>query len=74
MTARKLKACINMDNDWMYHVYQNSGQGSISLGVMSLGRFFKKLKCILLNNFLCLWPYSNGTCVTLEGFEKVVHS
>ena len=37
--ARKLKVCINMDNDWMYHVYQNKGQGSITLGVMFLGRF-----------------------------------
>ena len=23
--ARKLKVCINMDNDWMYRVYQNRG-------------------------------------------------
>ena len=38
MEARKLKICINMDNDWMYSVYQNRGQGSITLGVMSLGR------------------------------------
>ena len=36
--ARKLKVRIN--NDWMYHcVYQNRGQGSITVGVMSLGRF-----------------------------------
>ena len=41
MKARKLKACINMDNDWMYGVYRNRGQGSITLGVMSLGRFSK---------------------------------
>ena len=39
MKARKLKVCINMDNDWMYCVYQNWGQGSITLGVMSLCRF-----------------------------------
>ena len=42
MKARKLKVRINMDNDWMNHVYQ--------LLEMSLGRFFKKFKCILLNN------------------------
>ena len=28
--ARKLKVPINMDNDWMYRVYQNKGQGSIT--------------------------------------------
>ena len=39
--ARKLKDCINMDNDWMYRVYQNKGQGSITLGVISLDRFSK---------------------------------
>ena len=43
MKARKLKICINMDNDWMYCVYQNKGQGSITLRVMSLGRFSKNL-------------------------------
>ena len=32
--ARKLKVCINMNNDWMYHVYQNKDQGFITLGVM----------------------------------------
>ena len=37
--ARKLKIRISMDNDWMYRVYQNKGKGSITLGVMSLGRF-----------------------------------
>ena len=41
MIARKLKDCINIDNDWMYSVYWNRGQGSIALGVMSLGRFSK---------------------------------
>ena len=51
MKARKLKAPIKMDNDWMYFVYQNRGQGSITHGVMSLGRFSKKLKCVLLSNF-----------------------
>ena len=39
--ARKLKVCINMDNDCMYHVYPNRSQESITLGVMSLGRFSK---------------------------------
>ena len=37
--ARKLKVHINMDNDWMYHVNRNRGRRSITLGVMSLGRF-----------------------------------
>ena len=41
MKARKLKFHINMDNDWMYGVYCNMGQGSITLGVMSLDRFSK---------------------------------
>ena len=39
MKARTLKARINMDNDWMNHVYWNRGQGSITLGDLSLGRF-----------------------------------
>ena len=52
MKTRKQKVRINMDNDWMYHGYWNRGQGSITigsyvpcgqgaitLGVMSLGRF-----------------------------------
>ena len=29
--ARKLKVCVNIDNDWMYCVYQNRGKGSINL-------------------------------------------
>ena len=37
--ARKLKFPINMNNDWMYHVYRNRDQGFITLGVMSLDRF-----------------------------------
>ena len=49
--ARKLKVPINMDNDWLFVVYQNRGKRFITLGVMSLGRFSKKLKCILFNNF-----------------------
>ena len=39
MKARKLKVRINRDNDWMYCVYRNRGQGSITLGVMALCRF-----------------------------------
>ena len=39
MKAKKLKFRIDMDNDWMYRVHPNGGQGSISLGIMSLGRF-----------------------------------
>ena len=45
MKARKLKAHINMDNDWMYCVYLNRGQGSITLGVMSLCRFLVTFVC-----------------------------
>ena len=41
MKARKSKNHINMGNDWMYRVYQNRGQGSITFGVMFLGRFSK---------------------------------
>ena len=26
-----LKVCINMDNVWMYRIYRNRGQGSITL-------------------------------------------
>ena len=45
--ARKLKVCINMDNDWMYHVYWNRGKGSITFGVKSIGRFsFSTLLCL----------------------------
>ena len=37
-------------------VYQNRGHGSITHGVMSLGMFSKKLKCILLDNFYVCGP------------------
>ena len=39
--ARKLKVCINMDNDWMYQVYQNKGKGFITFAAVSFGRFSK---------------------------------
>ena len=45
MKARKLKIGINMDNDWIYSVYQNRGQGSITLGVLSLCRFLITYVC-----------------------------
>ena len=41
MKARKLKVCINIDNDLLYCVNLNGGQGCITLGVMSLCRFSK---------------------------------
>ena len=41
MQARKLKVCINIENDLLYCVYPNGGLGSITLGVLSLGRFSK---------------------------------
>ena len=39
--ARKLKVRINMDNDWIYRVYRNRGQVSITLEVISLVGFQK---------------------------------
>ena len=51
MKARKLNVRINKDKDLMYHVHWNRGQWSITLGVMSVGRFSNKSTCILLNNF-----------------------
>ena len=39
MKARKLKVCINMDNDWMYRVCRNRGQESITIGIMYLDGF-----------------------------------
>ena len=39
--SRKLKVHINMDNDWIYQIYPNRGLGSITDGVISLGRFSK---------------------------------
>ena len=41
MKARKLKVRINMDNDWMYHVYRKRGQGSITLELSPLVGFQK---------------------------------
>ena len=73
MNARKLKARINMDNDWMYRVYQNRGQGSITLGDMSLGRF-KKINCILVNNFYVCGPTSMDLVPHLGTLKKVVHA
>ena len=70
MKARKLKTRINIDNDWMYRVYQNRGQGSITLGVMSLGRFSKKLKCILLNNSYVCGPTSMELVPHLVALKK----
>ena len=58
MDARKLKVCINVYSDWMYSVYWNRGQCSITLVVMSLGRFTKTLKCILLGIFYVCGPTS----------------
>ena len=63
--ARMLKVRKNLENDWMYRVYQNMDQGSLTLGVMSFGIFFFfffffffKLKCNLLNNFNVCGPTS----------------
>lgn len=39
MKPRKLKVHINMDSGWMYFVYENRDQGSITLQVMSLDMF-----------------------------------
>ena len=53
MKARKLKICINMDNDWMYCVNRKSGQGFITLGVMSLGRFSKNKNAFCSITYVC---------------------
>ena len=58
MKAQKLKVRINMDNDSIYGVYCNMGQGSITLGVMSLDRF-SKFKIHFAYKLLCLWSYFN---------------
>ena len=39
MKAVKLKLGIHMDSGLMYHVYQNQGQGLITLRVTSLDMF-----------------------------------
>ena len=44
MKVRKLKFRKNMGNDLMYRVNSKRAQGSVTLGVMSLGRFSKKKK------------------------------
>ena len=44
MKARKLKVCKNMDNDWMYRVYQNRGKGQNLLESCPLVDFQKKNK------------------------------
>ena len=70
MKARKLKARINMDNEWMYRVYLSRGQESITVGVKSLGRCSKKLKCILLNNFYVCGPASMELVPHLGALKK----
>ena len=70
MKARKLKVCINMHNGWMYHIYWNRGQGSRTLRVMSLDRFSKKLKCILLNNCYVCGPTSMKLITHLEALKS----
>ena len=64
MKARKLKVGIIMDNDWMYCVYRNRGQGSINLGVKSLGRFSKKIYMHFAQLLQCLWSYFDETYIT----------
>ena len=41
MKALKLKLGTHMDSGLVYCVYQNQGQGPITLGVTSLDRFYK---------------------------------
>ena len=52
MKARKVKIPINMDSDWMYRVYLNRDQGSITLGDMSLGRFSKNQNAFCTITFM----------------------
>ena len=40
MKVIKLKLGTHMDNGLMYHVYQNQGQGPITLGVTSFDKFY----------------------------------
>ena len=40
MKAIKLKLSTHMDNGLVYDVYQNQGQGHMTLGVTSLDRFY----------------------------------
>ena len=40
MKIVKLKLGTHMDNGLMYSFYQNQGQGPITLGVTSFGRFY----------------------------------
>ena len=70
MKARKLEVCINMVNDWMYRVYMKRGQGSITLGVISLSRFSKTLKCTLLSNFYVCCPTSMELIPHLGALKK----
>ena len=53
--AGKLKVGKNMDNDWMYSVYLNRGQGSITCSYVPLWIYSN----------LCLWSYFNETYTTL---------
>ena len=41
MKALKLKQYTHMDSGLLYRVYQNLGQGPITLGVSSFDRFYK---------------------------------
>ena len=49
--AVKMKLSTHMDNGLMYRVYQNQGQGSITLGVTSLYRFYNLLLMKKMSHF-----------------------
>ena len=53
---------------------QNSGQGPITLGVISLGRFSRNFKFILLNNFYVCEPTSMTLTLHLVSEVSKVYS
>ena len=54
--AGHLKVHINIDNDWMYRIYQIRGKRFINSWSYIPWYVFKQLKCILLNNFYVCGP------------------
>ena len=68
---RDCKICL-ITFMFMVLISQNSGQGPITHGVMSLGRF-SKFKMHFAKELLCLWSYFNetNTMVLLSEVRKV---
>ena len=53
-----MKLILHLGSEVSKMYSQNSGQGPITLGLMSLVRFSNFLKCILFNNFYVCGPTS----------------